>query len=451
MANDLIYHSIPNTKNILSTLINNINKDEIFQKNVNRLSNSNNVNDVKKADIIKKTIQNIKVYNTKNNPLFLAKDIGILLGISAINIVVKKFEKEEKIIGYINDNYKKCKKIKKVVFLTKYGLYRCFYTSKSPLANLFRKYLSDLLDYMFTYERNLLDKISKKFQTENEELIEKGLNDLCDKLNDYEKIISEEKAKVLLLENKLEEERDIIIKKDQEITEIDTINNFNMMMIKQLQIEKENNIKRIKNIKSSIVLDDFIDNTELKMIKEKYMKPVQIYLLHPDYFLKLLEKQKKHIIKTESSIIKSNDIYKELDLELGLDRTSSEKPTKNNKDISVLEFLINDIESYKNNFNYIFGNLSLINKVQDNELIQSNLIQIDKDELLYFYFTFGKKVLNSNDIYLVDTKWVIDKKHMDRVLNTLSDDMSYLKLDKALYKTSINEIDEVIKEEFLTE
>lgn len=72
MANDLIYHSIPNTKNILSTLINNINKDEIFQKNVNRLSNSNNVNDVKKADIIKKTIQNIKVYNTKNNPLFLS-------------------------------------------------------------------------------------------------------------------------------------------------------------------------------------------------------------------------------------------------------------------------------------------------------------------------------------------------------------------------------------------
>ena len=111
---DFIYKSIPNTENILSTLINNINRDEIFQKNVNRLANSSDENEIKKADIIKSTIQNIKVYNTKKNPLFLAKDIGILLGISTVNIVVKKFEKEEKIIGYIEN--KNCRKVKRVVF-----------------------------------------------------------------------------------------------------------------------------------------------------------------------------------------------------------------------------------------------------------------------------------------------------------------------------------------------
>ena len=53
----------------------------------------------KKASMIKNTISNIKVFNTNVKPLFLAKDIGILMGISHINMLVKKFDKES-ISGY---------------------------------------------------------------------------------------------------------------------------------------------------------------------------------------------------------------------------------------------------------------------------------------------------------------------------------------------------------------
>ena len=65
--------------------------------------------------------------------------------------------------------------------------------------------------------------------------------------------------------------------------------------------------------------------------------------------------------------------------------------------------------------------------------------------------TFGKKIIKSNDMYLIDTKWVIDKKHISRVFKSLTDDLGCLQLDKTLYKTSMNEIDDLIREEFLSE
>jgi hypothetical protein len=464
---DTVYNSIPNTKNILSTLVNNINKDEIFQKNVNILSNSINEKDIEKANIIKSTIKDIKLYNTKKNPLFLARDIGILLGISGINVLVKKFDKGEKIIGFIKLGNKKVQKTKKVIFLNRRGLYRCFFTSRSPLARLFTKYLGDMLDHMFTYESKLLDKISKKFQIENPELIEKGLNDLHDKLIIYEKTLVDEQRKNLELETKLDEGREIINKKEQELVEIDTINSFNMMMIQQLKVEKENNIKRMRNMKDlSITEKDSVDYTEMKLMKEKFMKPVQLYLLHPDYFLKLLEKQKKKIVyknkpNSKLSLCKESDDTKnkeKINIELNTlnnvysdsnDISKTYNSVKKNKDIDNIDFLISSIESYKTNFECIFSNAEYIMKDFKNNLFESNLIQIDNDELLYFYFTFGKKIIKTNDMYLVGTKWVIDKKHIDRVFNVLYDDMSCLTLDKTLYKTSLCEIDDLIREEFM--
>jgi hypothetical protein len=219
----------------------------------------------------------------------------------------------------------------------------------------------------------------------------------------------------------------------------------------------------MKNIKSSIILEeDSVNYTEMKLIKEKYMKPVQVYLLHPDYFLKLLERQKKNILKPPSVKERNNDndiINSELNSKTS-NKPGENKPGENKtepqikkKYISDIDFLINDIESYKTNFNCIFSNAQfMINDsaayILNDDNLETNLITIDKEELLYFYFTFGKKIVKSNDMYLVGTKWVIDKKHIDRVFKTLEDDISCLNLDKTLYKTSMNEIDDLIREEF---
>ena len=68
------------------------------------------------------------------------------------------------------------------------------------------------------------------------------------------------------------------------------------MHIEQLKQDKINYANRIKTIQNSILPDDddnSIDLLEIKMIKEKYMKPTYIYILHPTYFKKiLLNKQK---------------------------------------------------------------------------------------------------------------------------------------------------------------
>ena len=284
------------------------------------------------------------------------------------------------------------------------------------MSRLFRKYLSDLLDYMFTYEGKIIEKISKKFNIENEELIENGLDDLHNKLLTYEKNIEDERKKNLILENKLKEEQYLVDKKEKEIVEIDTINSFNMMMINQLKIEKENNIKRMRNIKSSLILeDDSINYTEMRMIKEKYMKPVQVYLLHPDYYLKLLERQKKYIRKNEIKQTNSENVDNILGIELDISENIKNVEDNKNKDITLIDYLINNINSYRINFNCIFD-INILESCKENEL-NTNLINLDKDELLYFYFTFGKKIIKSNDMYLIDTKWVIDKNIYQGYLN----------------------------------
>ena len=99
--NDKIYKEIPKSKNIILTLLKSLNDNKLFQSQVKKLSISDKQIDRKKSEAITNTIQNIKVFNPKTKPLFLAKDIGILMGISQINYLIRKFEPEEKVIGYI--------------------------------------------------------------------------------------------------------------------------------------------------------------------------------------------------------------------------------------------------------------------------------------------------------------------------------------------------------------
>lgn len=393
-----VYKIIPDSANIITTLVDSIVKDETYQKHINKLAMSENIQDKKKVEMINETIKKIKVFNTKINPLFLAKDIGVLMGISQINYLIRKFESEERVVGYINKN----NKTKKVLFLTKHGIYRCFFASRSPLARVFRKFICTLMDHMIEHETEIIEKISNKFQVENKQLIKNGIIDLNKRMFELEKKYLDELEKSKKLEecvNKEFEKNQLI---EQENIEYEIANSYNIMYIEQLKKEKEACIKHARNIRENIVSDMDTDMIELKLLKEKYMKPLYIYIPHPNYFKKLISK-------------KMNDVE--------------------NKDMEQYKNIILD-KTYEYNFNNIFS---------------KDEINIDSDELLYFILNFGRNISKKDKVILIDTNWVVNKTHFINVCNSLALNSNTLVLSKIyLYKTSLDEIRDIIREEFLS-
>jgi len=400
------------TKNILSNLVDNIINDEVFQKHVNILQTSESESDQKNAFSIKSTISNIRVFNTNVHPLFLAKDIGILMGISNIKYFTRQFEPEEKVIGYTTIN----NKIKKVIFLTRLGIYRCFYASRSPLAKLFRKFISNLLDHMITHENELLQRISCIFRSENPGLIDQGMADLASKLIEYETKYAEEQKKAEQLEQQCDEEIKKRFDAEKEVVEIDIINSYNMMQIEQLKKEKDSYISRIKTIQSTIE-PETIDNIEIRMLKEMFMKPVYLCILHPNYFTKLLKPQ-----PVPQPVPQPPPNLPQYDSDVDT--------------ITVGKISDLDMKVYKRNFENIFTEI--------------DKVKVEKDEILYYCLSFSRNAAKNGKLIHVSTQYVVNKNHYTKTLTSLSENSEVIELNKiVLYKTSIEEISDIIREEFI--
>lgn len=431
-----IYKVIPESKNIIVTLVNSINNDETFQKHLNKLSESNKIQEQKKAIMINTTIQKIKVFNTKINPLFLAKDIGILMGISQINYLIRKFDPEEKVTGYITKN----NKTKKVIFLTRHGIYRCFFASRSPLARVFRKFICNLIDHMIENETEIIEKLSVKFQLENEQLINDGMFDLRNQLVKMETKYLEEQKKAVLLELQCIEEQKKRHEMEEKNTEIDIINSYNMMHIEQLKKDKNACISKIKHIHENIAIDesDSVDLLELKLLKEKYMKPMYTYILHPKYFKKLLKSKQREISQPINNFSDDLDKISITGKSPILGNTFDESINDNNTIDCALK-LFNELISdtvYEDNFTNIFT---------------KDEIYIDPDEVLYFSFNFGRNVEKKVKLILVNTYWVANRKHFVNIINSLCNNCETLYLTNTqLYKTSLDEIRDIVREEFIS-
>lgn len=437
--NDKVYKVIPKSKNIILTLLKSLNDNKLFQTQVKKLSISDKLTERKKSEAITNTIQNIKVFNTKTKPLFLAKDIGILMGISQINYLIRKFEPEEKVTGYITKN----NKTKKVVFLTRHGIYSCFFASRSPLAKLFKKFICNLIDHMVENEAEIMEKLSIKFQTENPKLIEQGIKDLEIKAVELELKCIEEQQKTKLLEAQCEYEQKKRLETEDEKTEIDILNSYNMMHIQQLKKDKDQYITHIKTIKENIVLEDSesINLMELRLLKEKFMKPMYVYILHPDHFKKLL----KHKIRdNEKDNNKTFSKFKEVISSHTNELQDSDSDEPLSASISVEDDKIYQIEimrqiiaddTYKTNFDNIFS---------------KDDIYIEPDEILYFCFTFARNVAKKDKLISINTQWIVNKKHFLSVMESLSKNSDVMILNKyQLFKTSIEEIGDIVRDEFI--
>ena len=91
------------------------------------------------------------------------------------------------------------------------------------------------------------------------------------------------------------------------------------------------------------------------MIKEKYMKPLYIYILHPAYFNKLLVSNKKDLVQNLTN-----------------------NPDLNNKpELKKIDDIISDMPIYSKNFEHIFSIPEDTYKKQ---------IKTDDDEKKYYLF-----------------------------------------------------------------
>lgn len=431
--NLITYNVIPEAKNILLTLVENVTNDDIFQKHLNILESD--AKSEQKAIIIKNTINNIRVFNTSINPLFLAKDIGILLGISHIKYFIRQFEPEEKSIGYITLPNSK---IKKVLFLTRLGIYRCFYASRSPLAKLFRKFIGSLIDHIIIHEKEVLQKVSTTFKAENSVLIEQGMNDLESKLIEYQNKYIEEQKRAEELEIERDEEHKKRKDAEADVAEIDIINSYNMMQIEQLKKEKDMCINRIKSIKNTVSTDnDSIDLIEVKLLKEMFMKQIYINILYPTYFLKLLKSLQKNDDNFKNQRGKTDELTGEMN-------SDDDDPQTNTKKISIekIKELENDMAIYKRNFDNIYF---------DSKKTTDNLgADIEKDEILYYHISFARNSAKKDKLMYVSSQHVLNKIHYNKLIISLAENCESLEINKlVLFKTSLEEIADIIREEFI--
>lgn len=386
-ANLKIFEPINEVENIISTLVENIYNEDAYQSYLQDLEGSSETGE-KKAERIKKTFSTIRVFNSNSDPLFLAKDIGIILGVSNINSMIKHFNSSEMKIGLLDAKTKLSKKY----FLTRHGIYRVLFNNRTKLSEVFRGFIYKLIDHMLNYEVDKLKGIINEFTIENPELVKESIIELNDNFKKYKQLYEKELYEKEKWELQATKENTLLKQLESEKNEAEIENMYNNMYIKQLKEEKMDAFERIYKIKyDNAVYDD--NELIINDLKKKFLKEVYIYIVHPDVIKKL----------------------KDIDLE--------------NKD--EREFL----EKYS--FEYEF-----------NEKILDRYKQIDIEDLLFLKVSFKKE---ENDKFLyMNSDYLYDKDQYQKLIDTLKNEVETYTINKRtpyeiIFKTSIEYIRSVIK------
>ncbi|MDC4241658.1 MULTISPECIES: phage antirepressor KilAC domain-containing protein [Clostridium] len=90
--------------------------------------------------------KDFKIYGTKENPLFLAKDVKEWIEHSDVSMMLKKVDEEEK----VTNNVCTLGGIQQAWFLTEDGLYEVLMQSRKPIAKQFKKEVKKILKQIRT-------------------------------------------------------------------------------------------------------------------------------------------------------------------------------------------------------------------------------------------------------------------------------------------------------------
>ena len=364
ITSDNIYEPIQEVQSIVGNLMETIYNDESYQEYLSDLKNS--TDNTKKLDNIAKTFTDIKVFNTNQDPLFLASDIGIILGASNVNTMIKNYSNTEKINGIIIINGKPIKKI----FLTKHGVYRIMFNNRSKLSELFRAFIYKLLDYMENKGREISKELMAEVSIENPELVHEAIAEYKNNLQRYKHLYELECNSRKMLELTVEElEFD---KKELTITQT-----YNNLYIKKLRDERHVIIDKLYNIKEETDIDDRFE--ALEIMKKKYFKEFTISLVKPEIVSNLFDKK-----NSQYKVPKDDYIYNQYIDDFDFLIKSIEMNSKINEDeIYYLSIALKSPikkDTTKNNDIYVASDY-VCDKVKFAEL--QELLKKDHDHYLY--------------------------------------------------------------------
>jgi hypothetical protein len=268
-------YNIATTGNGVLAIISNLKNDVSYQKQLIKMTKLQK--NVSKVERINKTIDGLVVYGAAKCPLFRAIDIGILSGASNIKIMIQRFEPCEKTRGIIEVK-NKLGEIKCIEddLLTKYGVYRSLFTSRSPLANLFRMFIYKIVDHMVENETDQLKIIANNIQQEHPKLAHDGIQDF-DMNMEILRLKYEDQKRMVASEKSLKEEA------LENVTQLEITRSCQDMHITQMNIKKKEYIGKLSN---KIYSDNAGIMDENAKLKQLFMKRVQIYIVDPTHVQK---------------------------------------------------------------------------------------------------------------------------------------------------------------------
>jgi transcription termination factor NusB len=399
-----IYSPIHKADTVFTTILTNLYKDTAFQKNITRLE-SGTEREKKKASVIQKTVQHIRVYGDKSQPLLLARDVGVLMGISNIKLQVKYYTSAEKIIGLYRQNNGKTNQVE---FLTWKGFIRAASNSRSVLSDLFREFIYELVAEAIG-DPTLLNTITQRVAEKNPELIDAAIDELDTNIDRYRILYEKERIKAQLIQNNLEKETQhrLVAEQKQIDAELDSL--IQTHKTKQLATHLEHYEKKILQLYETPTSNLEI---ELSILKHRYMKPIYIYIPQAKVYNEWLGK----------------------------------------KDPAYSDY-VQYVPDYVDRVTYIMQRCGGLSKdgVSQYDAIRCTLLD---NEYLYFYIHMHTNPRPSavviDDYIHVATEWVTDKRHYDAVVDELSKECEKLNTKKkTIYYSTLEEIRLIISQKLM--
>lgn len=272
---DIIFEKIENVENIISMVVENIYNDDSYQEYLTELKNNDTASSNRKAVNITKTFAEIQVFNTNAEPLFIANDIGIIIGASNVNVMIKNYSATEKITGVIKVGDRSIRK----TFLTKHGIYRILLTNKSKLSDVFRGFIYKLIDHMLNNDRQKMREILSEYTAENPELVNESKKELLANFKKYKLLYDLEILERARMELARQKDYALLQEAKSENIELENEQNFDRMHIEQLKIDRYTAFEKLQYIKEDLELDETA--MALVAIKKKFFKEFTISLVSP--------------------------------------------------------------------------------------------------------------------------------------------------------------------------
>ena len=252
----------------------------------------------------------LKIYGTKQFPLYNAHEIGILLEIKNIDRVLKNYTSRECITAKIktNENNNENKPIR---LLTRHGMYRIMFENQGILGDIFREFVYMVLDKLSDDGAVQLKQIQTDMQAQFSDEIKKATDYLQIRIQNLE-------HEVLASSRITRRATEIMHNKEQEVG--------------RLTQESQSLQMKIYGLEKKILTDELRsempeDEQFAEYLKAKYLKKYYIYLLpsnDDDYNIKNYnlnnppdEDETMNFRLTQSEIrnVKNNQLVKEIYLE----------------------------------------------------------------------------------------------------------------------------------------